>query len=755
MRFVTETISDTGQALFVYKNPSAFIQGLENKMETYGLGIVHKSGVPIILKSYTYIFIYSNTISADIIQKLATTRSKSLIMTSERKSFEEIRKLIQRHPATHAKLVNIDAEDETNETLERVLWFMMSRSSEQTLNLERAMKPMAKKDISDQFRGFNITRRQTGVLILMLFLFLELFFLLPLAGSTYFLYRAGIALKDQNIGTAQRHLNTARPLLSTAQASYKFSKPTFLLLLISLFPENILSIEDNVFTFMQTAIKTSQNSNAIFSLLLKQDKTTNEINEVDSRIKNLNKQIDILVQTSEAVKDRLDYDNDRIKKARKDFEKLNTNLSTTQKLVTHMDKLLGSQGQKKFLVFFYNNMEIRPGGGFIGSFGTITFDDYTLKGFDVIDVYDADGQLTSHIEPPLPIRKYLGEIHWFLRDSNFNPDFVTNVNTAEFFIDQELALGQFDGALAITTTGLSYLLEAFGDVYIADFDESINKDNFYLKIQTGAENEFFPGSSRKKNYLSTLGRSLFLKLEEASPAQLALSIKRALDEKHIVINSKDKEIQDDIDSLGWNGKVVAPQCVGSTQRCIINHLFPIDANLGVNKVNFFINRAINLITTIDEDGTIHNTSSVLFINNSTSDKYPGGIYKNYFQLYLPHDAIVSSVSHNGKMTKNYEENKTNIFKTIGTFIEIPPGETIEVAIDYELAEKILTGTSTYQIVIQKQIGTFNSDFFFEINLPHNIFITDQNFKSLAKNQAVRYNSSLSTDRVFVIELLRE
>ena len=181
-----------------------------------------------------------------------------------------------------------------------------------------------------------------------------------------------------------------------------------------------------------------------------------------------------------------------------------------------MDTIFGEKNPQDYVVFFYNNMEIRPGGGFIGSFAHVTFDTYTLKEFKVYDVYDADGQLGIHVEPPLPIRTYLEQPHWFLRDSNFNPDFERNIDTADFFLRKELSLPEFDGAAAITATGLSYILEAFGDVYIEDFGETINKDNFYIKTQSQTEQDFFPGSTKKKNFLSSVGRTLMFKLDTAS-----------------------------------------------------------------------------------------------------------------------------------------------------------------------------------------------------------------------------------------------
>ncbi|KXK09816.1 MAG: hypothetical protein UZ22_OP11002000980 [Microgenomates bacterium OLB23] len=430
-------------------------------------------------------------------------------------------------------------------------------------------------------------------------------------------------------------------------------------------------------------------------------------------------------------------------------------LEAARIFTTHADTFLAKDGTKNYILFFYNNMEIRPGGGFIGSFAHIAFERYGLKQFKVYDVYDADGQLNAHIEPPKAIRQILGQPHWFLRDSNFSPDFEQNVKTAEYFLDKELQLDAFDGAIGITTTAMTYMLEAFGDVYVPDFEEVVNKDNFYLKTQAQSENNFFPGSKQKKNYLSSLGKILFLKLDDASPALLAKNLRRAFDEKHIVMFMRDKAFASDIEKLHWSGQTIYPQCATENDNCIINHIFPVDANLGVNKANYFVSKFVHLTSRFQKDGGVSNQLTVSFTNSSAANIFPGGRYINYFQLYLPHNALIESIDIDGAVVDEFDETQSGFFKIIGTPIEVDPQKSSSVNVAYSLNTKAQTGANTYQVVIQKQIGAFNSDFSFEIHFPNNMTVTDQNFKSLAKNNVVGYNSSLSTDKIFVLQFIKE
>ncbi len=112
--------------------------------------------------------------------------------------------------------------------------------------------------------------------------------------------------------------------------------------------------------------------------------------------------------------------------------------------------LLGFEGKREYVVLFQNNMELRPGGGFIGSYGLVKLDKGRVTDFTVHDVYDADGKLSTHIDPPYGLQRYMGAKHWFLRDSNFAIDFPQDAKQAETFLQLETG-ENVDGVIAIDT----------------------------------------------------------------------------------------------------------------------------------------------------------------------------------------------------------------------------------------------------------------------------------------------------------------
>ena len=758
MYFVTEEQSDGPLALFVRTKQTPALIALVDHLKRFGTSVNEVEELPESLKPYTYVFVfYDKEFGRSFFKQLANRHQNIVVITHETDTFNHLVELARTDEYTSLRIINLDPDESHGEYIDKIVWFATTTSREKGLNLEKTLKakPVAEKKKRFVFTPPRMTKARWVVAAVLFILLIETFFILPMGVSGYFLYKAGQALEKQQIVKAQQLLRQGKPLLKLTEQSYAVSRPLLSFLFFTLTPENLIQVQKNGYEFAETALIAKDDARTLFTLLLKTQKTPEDIATMESHITRINEEIEILYRSSGSIKDTLTFENEKVKKIQARFSNIHNYLETARVLMTHADSLLAKDGTKSYIIFFYNNMEIRPGGGFIGSFAHVSFDHYSLKDFKIYDVYDADGQLVAHIEPPKAIRLHLGQPHWFLRDSNFSPDFEQNVKTAEYFLDKELQIGEFDGAMGITTTAMTYILEAFGDVYVPDFEETINKDNFYLKTQAQTEKDFFPGSKQKKNYLSSIGKMLFLKLEDASPALLAKGLRKSFDEKHAVMFMKDAAFQRDIERLHWSGQTVYPQCTTEEDNCIINHIFPVDANLGVNKANYFVSKFMHLTSRFDRDGSVKNELSINFTNKSAADQFPGGKYTNYFQLYLPNDAEIESIDIDGVVVEDYDETKSGFFKILGMLIEVQPSSSSYVNVTYALKSKAITGQNTYQVVIQKQIGAFNSDFTFEVYFPNNMFITDQNFKSLAKNNAVGYNSSLSTDKIFVLQFIKE
>ena len=104
--------------------------------------------------------------------------------------------------------------------------------------------------------------------------------------------------------------------------------------------------------------------------------------------------------------------------------------------------------------------------------------------------------------------------------------------------------------------------------------------------------------------------------------------------------------------------------------------------------------------------------------------------------------------------QNYDQ-EVGQFKKIGFFFETPLQNTQEVVIQYQSLKSFQKGKSIYQLLFQKQIGSINNDLKLEISLPSNMFLINQNFSPLVKNNQILYNTELSADKIFFVELLKD
>lgn len=714
MNLQIETIEEKQKVLIVSKKNYSVVDVIKTELKKYGAEVFFSSKKTKSSTEFNYVF---------LIEKKSTGYKITI----------------------NHKTVNLNGDCLRKEDVDKILWFSFSKTKEPILNL---VLPSLKKTSTDKLKFFfSFSKKQSIFLFICFIFFLHLMFVPPLVISLYYTYRAASSLKTEQFKKVNDYLFFSYPLLNLSKKLYSFSRPTYLLFSLGVITDNLIDIDEKANIALKESVSSSQNLTELEKLIFKKYKTPEDKKflllrqeKLKSQLTNIEENLSTLTQKLPSQRIRLAEIVDGIGKLRK--------------ILTYSDIILAANTEKKYLLFFANNMELRPGGGFLGSFGIVKVKDYTIDDIQIYDVYDADGQLTAHIEPPAPIKKYLNMPHWFLRDSNFSPDFLENYAKAKVFLEKELNLSDLSGAFLITTTAIENLLGAFGDIYLPDFNETISQRNFYLKAQIHAEKDFFPGSIQKKSFLASLTRQILINTENMSLKKLAQATKKSLDEKQIVIYFDDPKIQETINSFYWSGMVIEPKCSTQIPNCLTDYLFPYDANVGANKVNFFINRSISLKINIDSQGVIHHFLSIQLRNESPSEVFPGGIYRNYFQLLLPVRSTVKQVTRDGVLVEDYQE-KLSATKTVGFFFEVKPKRTTEIKINYDLDDKLEKGQTAYQFIIQKQIGAPNTDFVAQITLANNIFLLNQNFSPLVKDNSIIYNTSLSADKIFFMELTKK
>lgn len=386
-------------------------------------------------------------------------------------------------------------------------------------------------------------------------------------------------------------------------------------------------------------------------------------------------------------------------------------------LLPHMTAI---DGKKEYLVLIQNNLELRSGGGFIGSYGKLTFENGRIKDIVVDDIYNLDGFLKERIDPPSEIKDDLGQKNWYLRDSNTEPDFPTSARQAEFFYLKE-AGSKVDGVVAFDLSASSMILSGLGGLTLPDYGEEVTADNLFEKIIAHTEAGFFPGSQAKKNYLTQLQTQLFNKiffLPDQNWAAIVAGLGEALEQKHVMLYLSDPTLFSFVSSQNWGG--VLPKESEKLEGQTHDFLSVVESNVGANKANYYLTREFRLDSKIASSGAVLHRLKVDYANSSVSDEFPGGRYRARLKLYLPFGAsLIKATFGESDITQ-----KVNPFSDYGRavfsmLLEVYPKEKKSLVIDYKLAApfQFKDGKVEYKMDVVKQPGTVKDAFSWSLMYP--------------------------------------
>ena len=482
--------------------------------------------------------------------------------------------------------------------------------------------------------------------------------------------------------------------------------------------QNTLKVAINILEIEQESINLVKTSDLMMGAIF-------ENNEIDwgTTLVLMKKQLEVLEDNLGLLEVRLTGDMSWLpSKWRMEAQRQVSNLADLKKKINYglefidvLPSFLGvGTGEKKYLILFQNESELRATGGFIGSYGLLTFNDGELKNLEIKDIYEADGQLSGHVEPPIEIKNHLGEVNWYMRDANWKADFTQASTDIQWFYNKETG-GQVDGVIGIDLAAAKSVLEVTGEIFVPDFNEKITKDNLYEQAEFYAEKKFFPGSNQKASFLGGLGKQMFETIKSLSIIKKAELMSKTIDllennELQLAIN--DVKIDNVMSGLGWNGEIYNGKC--GTENCVMDYLYLVESNLGVNKANYFLRR--NMEQSIDiANGSLSRVVKITYENTAKNSNWPGGDYKNYVRLYLPKDINMSQIvvmdgvdTTIRKVYKNSELRVREIDgkKEVGFLMTVPVSKKRIVEIRYS-SNLDLSGKSKFSYInyIQRQPGS--------------------------------------------------
>lgn len=399
-----------------------------------------------------------------------------------------------------------------------------------------------------------------------------------------------------------------------------------------------------------------------------------------------------------------------------------------EEVVTHADALgalLGADGKRTYMVVFQNNTELRPTGGFMGSFAEVSFDDGAITDMRIPGggTYDIQGQLHAFVAAPGPLQ--LVRARWEFQDANWFPDFPTSARKMLWFY--ESAGGpSVDGVLSINADVLEQLLRVLGPITLNDGTE-LNAENVLFEIQQEAEINYDKEANTPKAIVGELTQHIFDKLETAD-AQTLLKVTGvfvdSLNGRSMQVYFSNNGLQSTMKDLGWTGEVRATSD---------DYLMVVHTNVGGGKTDTVLERDITVDSFIAEDGTIENTVTLTQTHRGMANALFTGMNNvDYVRLYVPEGStLITGAGFEVPPSDLFQESdrpldidedlaiamqnvtkdpitETDIWdeqgKTVfGNWIQTAPGETQIVTFTYRLPWSALHGSSSNSWSFAKQI----------------------------------------------------
>ena len=380
------------------------------------------------------------------------------------------------------------------------------------------------------------------------------------------------------------------------------------------------------------------------------------------------------------------------------------NISSFKLFIDGSADILGYNGAKKFLILFLNNAELRPGGGFIGSYATTELTTGSMSRLSIdTNIIKRDHTFGAlyNVNAPYPLSKVSKE--WYMRDSNWNVNYNDSAKTTAWFYQQEGG-PIIDMIISIDSTFISNLLLLTGPIKLDD-GSSINDQNFNDILTYSIENKYWQNDNNKvdnepKTVIKEIYPILLYALYESiikDPINTFEILKKNYRSKHLnfsysgkITNTLEKQIND-------------INMFNSKDFIMINN-----ANTGGLKSSISMKQSVNIEIEPKINGDLYHRVEIKRTHTGTNI-WPDGENHNYLRIAVPQNASLISAISNGDengVTKNdaiIEE--VNGYKTFGLWLTTKVSGKSQAIFEYKTTIPNFINQIKYNFMYYKQSGS--------------------------------------------------
>jgi len=420
------------------------------------------------------------------------------------------------------------------------------------------------------------------------------------------------------------------------------------------------------------------------------------------------------------------------------FEEFESKLPVFEKLINDsvdyskfLEDFIGTRGTKKYLILFQNPSELRPTGGFPGTYGVVTFKDGKLQDFKVDDVYNLDGQLQELIIPPIQLQHITP--NWGMRDANWFVDFPTSARKITSFFKKEAGY-DVDGVITFSPKIVANILDIVGSVEMPEYNLTLDSKNLFPALQE--EVEYKGDRKQPKKVIMDLAPKMLEKLYSAESSKwtdVFNLLVASMEQKDILMYFRDLNLESFSVDKGFSGQV---------KNTDSDYLMVTFTNVKGSKTDLVMDSSLKVQST-SRDGDVKHKVSITRTHNGGNNKY--GFYNKqsptYVRVLVPENAEFVGLAGNSRpnfkplidyansgfkkdddLNKFEEEGYTDsetgvtIYKEAGKteygfWMIIDAGDTKTVDLEYAVP----SSSSDYELYVQKQPGLDIKDFKFYLN----------------------------------------
>lgn len=399
-----------------------------------------------------------------------------------------------------------------------------------------------------------------------------------------------------------------------------------------------------------------------------------------------------------------------------------TFVNDARPLVKVLPSLLGESEEKKYLVLFQNDKELRATGGFITGYSVFRIDKGVIKADGSDDIYQIDESIPNKAAAPDPILKYLPKVYKFnLRDSNISPDYIESMKTFRSMYESAPGAKEVDGIIAIDTHVLVNTIKILDDTITAggmtfntQNDPRCDCPQVIYELENNISRPVNYVKTDRKSILGDLLDAILVKALSSSPKQywgpLFQTLIRQTNEKHVLFYLYDEEAQKGLEALNAAGRI---------RDFEGDYLHINETNFSGAKVNIFMQEEVENSYEVDKDGAITKTVTINYKNPfppSDCNLESGGLclnaeYRDWIRIYVPKGSeLIDSKGSQVKMT-TYEELGKTVFDG---FVTVRPKGVGTLTLTYKLPFKV-TKNSPLPVRVQKQPGTYGHTYTHKVN----------------------------------------